>query len=312
MSAEYTRALSHRLPLVRGADVKAVQRRLETLGVPPGRIDGLYGRSTETAVREFQAGHGLKVDGIVGPRTWSALFSEHGLARIQRLLPELKELHAFRDSVEWHLDAEGLLIGDADDPEVWGGPPATVRRIWDDYGAPIREWAHDFGVPVELIVSTICTESDGRANAIREEPGFISDAKTPDRVSAGLMQTLISTARSALGEDEIGRRWLLNPSNSIRAGTAYIAQQWKDTHLDPPKVACAYNAGGLYYNGSSDNRWRMRQYPIGTSEHADRFVKWFNECFFMFDEDGGSPPHSFYHQIRSTADGSNDDSPDSG
>ena len=297
MPADYTRALSHRLPLLRGSDVEAAQRRLDTWGFSPGPIDGLYGRRTEAAVREFQASRGLKVDGIVGPRTWSALFSEHGRARIERLLPELTAPHTFRDSVTWAVDPEGVLVGDADSPEVWGGPPRTVRRVWGDYEDAIREWARDFGVPVELIISTICTESDGRPRAVREEPGYVSDAQTPDRVSAGLMQTLISTARSALGEDTIDRTWLLEPNNSIRAGTAYIAGQWKDTHLDPPKVACAYNAGGVYYNDSPDNRWRMRQYPIGTSEHADRFVKWFNECFLMFDEDGGAPPHSFYNQV---------------
>jgi len=296
MPADYTRALSHRLPLARGPDVEAVQRRLETRGFSPGPVDGLYGRTTEAAVREFQASQGLKVDGIVGPRTWSALFSDHGRARIERLVPELTVPHTFRDSVEWQLDPEGVVI-EGNTPEVWGGPPATVRRIWGDYGDAIREWARDFGVPAELIISTICTESDGRADAIREEPGFVSDAQTPDRVSVGLMQTLISTARTALGEDAIGRDWLRQPNNSIRAGTAYIAQQWKETHLDPPKVACAYNAGGVYYNDSPDNRWRMRQYPIGTSKHADRFVKWFNECFLMFEEDGGAPPHSLYHQV---------------
>ena len=297
MPADYTRALAHRLPLLRGPDVKAVQRRLDTRGFSPGPVDGLYGRTTEAAVREFQASRNLKVDGIVGPRTWSALFEEHGRARIERLVPELTTPHTFRDSVEWAVDPEGVLVDDADAPEVWGGPPQTVRRIWSDYEDAIRTWGRDFGVPVELIISTICTESDGEARAIREEPRYVSDEQTPDRVSVGVMQTLIATARSTLEEPDIDRDWLLDPNNSIRAGTAYIAQQWKETHLDPPKVACAYNAGGLYYNDSPDNRWRMRQYPIGTSKHADRFVKWFNECFLMFDEDGGAPPHSLYSQV---------------
>lgn len=297
MPADYTRALAHRLPLLRGPDVKAVQRRLDTQGFSPGPVDGLYGRATEAAVREFQSNRGLKVDGIVGPRTWSALFEEHGRARIERIVPELTTPHTFRDSVEWAVDAEGVLIGDTDAPEVWGGPPQTVRRVWSDYEDAIRTWSRDFGVPVELIISTICTESDGEARAIREEPRYVSDEQTPDRVSVGVMQTLIATARSTLEEPDIDRDWLLEPNNSIRAGTACIARQWKETHLDPPKVACAYNAGGLYYNDSPDNRWRMRQYPIGTSKHADRFVKWFNECFLMFDEDGGAPPHSLYSQV---------------
>jgi len=38
----------------------------------------------------------------------------------------------------------------------------------------------------------------------------------------------------------------------------------------------------------------MRQYPINISEHADRFVKWFNECFIMFYEDGATPAPGFF------------------
>jgi len=300
---DYTRALSHRLPLLRGTDVVAVQERLRDLGFAPGRIDGLYGRGTETAVREFQAVRGLKVDGIVGPRTWTALFAEHGQARIERLLPELTTPHAYRDSVAWCLHPDGLRIDGSDTPEVWGGPPRTVRRVWRDYGDAIAEWAHDFGVPAELIVATICTESRGRPTAIRIEPGYVSDAQTPHRISPGLMQTLISTARAALGADAVDREWLLVPSNSIRAGTAYIAQQWKQTHFHAPKVACAYNAGGIYFNNSEANRWRIRQYPIGTGEHADRFVKWFNECLLMFDLDGTAPSDSFSRLVSDEADG---------
>ena len=152
-------------------------------------------------------------------------------------------------------------------------------------------------MPAELIIATICTESRGDPDAVREEPGYESDERTPYKVSPGLMQTLISTARSALGDDTIDREWLLRPDNSIRAGTAYIASQWKKTPFDPPKVACAYNAGGVYHNTSNANRWRMRQYPINTSHHADRYTKWFNDCFRMFKSDGVAPEGSFYRLL---------------
>lgn len=153
--------------------------------------------------------------------------------------------------------------------------------MWNDFRPAIEEWAQKFGVPVELIIATISTETRGDPAAVRKEPGYISDEHTPNKVSPGLMQTLISTARDVLGDDSIDRKWLL-------------AQQWKVTHIDPPKVACAYNAGSIYYNGSEENRWKMRQYPVNTPEHADRFVKWFNECFIMFEKDGTTSAPSFF------------------
>jgi hypothetical protein len=149
-------------------------------------------------------------------------------------------------------------------------------------------------VPAELIVATICTESGGKPTDERQEPGFSSYQQTPDRVSIGLMQTLISTARDTLGMPEIDHTWLLQADNSIRAGTAYIAQQAPRTQFDPPLVACAYNAGGIYEQDGAENRWRMRQYPIGTSHHADRFVQWFNDCFRMYEADGDAPALSFF------------------
>ena len=36
-------------------------------------IDGIFGRHTESLVRDFQADRGLTADGIVGPRTWAEL-----------------------------------------------------------------------------------------------------------------------------------------------------------------------------------------------------------------------------------------------
>lgn len=57
----------------RGADVTYLQKRLVANGYYVGEIDGDFGRKTENAVKACQEEHGLKVDGIVGVKTWDVL-----------------------------------------------------------------------------------------------------------------------------------------------------------------------------------------------------------------------------------------------
>lgn len=63
-----------RCDYLKGDDVKAVQEALKAIGFDPGKIDGVYGQKTVAAVVAFQTARGLAVDGIVGPKTWAALF----------------------------------------------------------------------------------------------------------------------------------------------------------------------------------------------------------------------------------------------
>src|SRR4051794_1274657 len=56
-----------------GTAVRRLQRALRrtpNLGVA---VDGIFGAITDHAVKEFQEGASLQVDGIVGPLTWAAL-----------------------------------------------------------------------------------------------------------------------------------------------------------------------------------------------------------------------------------------------
>ena len=58
------------------AAVKRIQEALKAKGFSPGSIDGVWGRNTINALRQFQKKQGLKVDGVFGPKTAAALFAE--------------------------------------------------------------------------------------------------------------------------------------------------------------------------------------------------------------------------------------------
>lgn len=211
--------------------------------------------------------------------------------------------------VAWRLSAAGVVVGDAPAART-PGQPATVRRVWAWFGSEIRVAALKWGVPVELIVAAMCSESgqswqtqaQQMAGAYREEPGYLSDDATPGRVSAGCMQTLLSTARSVLARPGLTTDELFEPACSIDAGAGYIAQgvargSALSTAYDPPLVAAAYNAGGLYLDGSGFNRWHLRCYPLGTGEYIDRFVLWFNDAMSLGVALAGSAP-SFARAVR--------------
>ena len=55
-----------------GPEVREMQNDLNRVGVTVD-VDGIYGHTTEQAVRTFQASNGLTVDGAAGPNTQQKL-----------------------------------------------------------------------------------------------------------------------------------------------------------------------------------------------------------------------------------------------
>lgn len=73
---KYSRVLNYSTPIKEGEDVKAIQEKLKSLKFYNDKVDGFFGKGTETAVKSFQKANSLTVDGSVGPKTFEKLFEK--------------------------------------------------------------------------------------------------------------------------------------------------------------------------------------------------------------------------------------------
>lgn len=219
-----------------------------------------------------------------------------------------KSWHSRFGGVRWRLVPRGVEV-EGRGVRRTRGRPATATFLFGRFWQDLMIAGATLGIPAEAIVATLATEGGRGLKPVRHEPGYAchlvkgapqgcdnrwlnlhwrefpvsafreADEKTPHRVSIGIMHTLISTARS-MGEpgERIDRAWLLNQSNAILVGTRYMAKQFSKTGFDPPLVAAAYNSGGVYKQLGPNNHWKLRQYPIGTGRHVDRWVAFYNDA----------------------------------
>ncbi len=203
--------------------------------------------------------------------------------------------HAYRNSVRWRLTGRGVVLC---------GQRLTIKaheryrlelvaEAWDRYAPLIRAAAAHYRVPAELIIAVMVNESGLKPKAHQKYRGYVSDAKTPHRISVGLGATLISTARYMLKDDAIDRDWLTDPSNSIRMIGLYLDRHYRLSGFDPVRAAAAYNSGGIYHDDSKGNRWRLRNYPLGHGIYIDHVVLVTNEAIRYLASRDDRPAHSF-------------------
>lgn len=209
----------------------------------------------------------------------------------------------YHNSKRWRVLDNGAIEVEGEGVIRTRGEPLTARTFLAEHEAAAREASAKFSIPVAWIFGMACIEAVRLKNgfslnprSIREEPGFVSDEKTPRKVSPGMMQTLIATAdamnkRFALKLD-VTREGLFVARTSILLGTAYmrdradyykggvdtgriLAQQPKSERiLDPfDFVYCiaAYNAGKVYPNMSADYPFKMRTFSPTRTERGIRF-----------------------------------------
>ena len=92
--------------------VREIQLALKDKGLNPGEIDGVWGRKTIAAVKQFQSQQGLTPDGIVGPKTKAALFGNVTPVPVLEgsMLPWFEEAK--------HLVGTREFLGSRDNPDI--------------------------------------------------------------------------------------------------------------------------------------------------------------------------------------------------
>lgn len=114
---------------MKGDDVRWVQWHLllwDSSCLPRYGLDGSFGGETDRAARDYQAGKGLVVDGLVGPKTVGAMIADE----------------------EWGPTAESEIDPDFEEEEDYEEPDA--RLLFDDEGNPVMDPDEAAEVEAEL------------------------------------------------------------------------------------------------------------------------------------------------------------------
>ncbi len=93
-----------------GSNVRELQKCLNL------DTDGDFGPQTDGATKDYQRSKGLAADGVVGPKTWTALTADFGLLRYPWPLPEVLERSVIEEITQL----------------AWGHPISDYQ--WEDRG----------------------------------------------------------------------------------------------------------------------------------------------------------------------------------
>jgi peptidoglycan hydrolase-like protein with peptidoglycan-binding domain len=122
--------------------VRRLQRALRRTPDPGVTVNGTFDSQTETAVKEFQQGAGLTVDGTVGPLTWNALPDGGPMPTLQQgssgaVVSSLQTLLTNGAAGQWNTTPQGIdgdfgphTKASVEAFQTWGG--VTVDGVVGD------------------------------------------------------------------------------------------------------------------------------------------------------------------------------------
>ncbi|HEX6230523.1 MAG TPA: peptidoglycan-binding protein [Actinomycetota bacterium] len=231
----------------RGEHVRDVQRRLLAAGlrIDPGELEGVFGTSTEEAVRTFQERRGLPPDGIVGADTWGQLveagyrigdrtlylrspaFRGDDVRELQRMLNALGFDAGKEDGIFGRMTTRGVMefqrnIGEKADGIVGLETVRSLERMRPTPDAPSRSMVREAEA-----ARTMGAALAGSVIAI--DPGHGPSA--PGERAGGVVESEVAWAVSTSLAEELGRR-----------GARTLLLRAEGTDPDPVERAMRANA----------------------------------------------------------------------
>jgi N-acetylmuramoyl-L-alanine amidase len=256
-----------------GDEVRDVQRRLIDLGsrIEAAELEGVYGHSTEEAVRTFQRDRNLPVDGLVGSDTWSQLV-EAGYRLGDRTLylrspafrgDDVRELQRMLNALGFDAGKEDGILGRATADAVMEFQRNVAERVDGIVGldtvrslermrpaadgpgrAVVREEEAVRSMDSSLAGSVIAIDAGhGGGDPGNEGPGGSREADLTALLAAALAEAL--EARGARPTILRSRDQDPSPTESARAANAMDAAVCISIHLaagdpDARGATCAY------------------------------------------------------------------------
>ena len=244
LKAPLPSTLKRELDLVGDVRVYALQVALERLSYYTGKLDGDFGGGTQSAVRNFQRGAKIEVDGECGNATWTALRNKiNGTTSSGSTVIGFGAVNKVEKS-NWD------TVNGGASPRFKRGSYATVM-VWDDAGKEyvfsIYRWAgsnHADCVPSTMQDTiTMC-----------KAVGFNFDGSHPS--SAALTKIKNDVANNPnytwpdfngnIGGKDIGSKWDRKPALVNINGTVYPASIYG------------------YPHGFNDSSFNKATFPSGT------------------------------------------------
>lgn len=212
----------------------------------------------------------------------------------------MSEWKQYEGSRRWRVLASGEIevenrASGAGDVIRTVGEPITARTFLREHREAVEEASERFKISPAWIFGMAAIEATRKPGSYsldprcyREEKRFKSDTATPNQISPGLMQTLLSTAADMNSryklDIEITRESLFNARNSIMLGTAYMAHhvdvyaraemiknKLNGHSFDFVFCIASYNAGSVRPNLTPAYPFKMRTFSATRTERGIRF-----------------------------------------